>query len=105
MYKQSALIFFLFDLGHSNIDAEGFIQINSSSLHPHLQLPFHVEDLEIIKQLDVEFCRYGLGLQHKDSSVLVTHAPTCFLAREIGEVHYRKKRKGFLKFLLIKYSS
>lgn len=76
------------DLVHSTQDDNGYIQVQSSPLHPHLKLSLPFRDFEIIRKLCAELSRYGLQLQFSDDSteVSVTSVPACFLAREMNEV-------------------
>jgi hypothetical protein len=80
----------IFFLVHSTKNDDGYIQVLSSPLHPHLQLTFPIGDLQLIQKLSVEFTRFGLHLQFTDSTVSATRVPSCFLAREINEVTVAK---------------
>ncbi|EFX74534.1 putative MLH3, MutL protein 3 [Daphnia pulex] len=84
---------------HSTKNDDGYIQVLSSPLHPHLQLTFPIGDLQLIQKLSVEFTRFGLHLQFSDSTVSATRVPSCFLAREINEI--QRKRSSLYKDLVV----
>ncbi|KAI9552299.1 putative MLH3 [Daphnia sinensis] len=84
---------------HSTKSDDGYVQVQSSPIQPHLLLSFHSRDLEVIQKLSLELTRYGLHVQISDSTVVVTRVPACFLAREINEV--QRKRNSLYKDLVM----
>ncbi|XP_057376522.1 DNA mismatch repair protein Mlh3-like isoform X2 [Daphnia carinata] len=84
---------------HSTKNEDGYVQVQSSPIQPHLSMSFYSQDLEMIQKLSVEFTRYGLHMQFSDSSVVVTRVPACFLAREINEI--QRKRNSLYKDLVM----
>ena len=73
---------------HSYTEGGGEIRIRSRPLAAPIDLSFSCQQMAVIRSADLELQRLGLKLTVKNdqSTVVVHHAPACFLERELGQV-------------------
>ena len=75
---------------YSTKDENGCIQIQSSQLHPHLDVTLEPAEMDVVRKLKDNLNCFGLKLlvtdDNSSSSISITHIPSCFLVRELSEV-------------------